>query len=242
MSGPARERAPTAGAAAGGRARGRHRRVHGRLPRAPTALLAPDDVHRPRARAASRCLRVAGAPADAHPAAAHPAGPRVGRRPVRDLRGRRPLRPPVRAGRRPRDPRDLRAADAPAAARDRGPPGARSSGPAEELFWRGLVQEALDAPVRPLAGRRAGRRRLRRRPRRDRQLHPVRRGRYRRRALVRALRGRRAAGRADRQPCRLGRLDLPDPADRETEIIPANRCGDDPAATSSGPGTVLDRR
>ena len=50
-------------------------------------------------------------------------------------------------------------------------------GPAEELFWRGLVQTALMRRYGPLAGRGAGGGGLRRRPRRDRQLHPARRGR-----------------------------------------------------------------
>ena len=47
-------------------------------------------------------------------------------------------------------------------------------GPAEEVFWRGFVQDALMARLGRWPGRRRGGHGLRRRPPGDRQLHPVR--------------------------------------------------------------------
>jgi hypothetical protein len=87
-------------------------------------------------------------------------------------------------------------------------------GPAEELFWRGLVQEALMRRYGRWRGAALAAVGLLVGPRDHGQLHPDGRGRRGRSALVRSIRRRSPDGRAHRQPLGLGCLGLPVAAHR----------------------------
>ena len=125
------------------RSRGGCRRVDGDLPRAARAFWdrmtftghrpgRARAAHEPPARAVARIR-----PRDV------PLGLGAGRTALRHVRRRRPVRAAVRARRRPRDPRASTRCGRCGRASEIAARLAFVIGPAEELFWRGIVQEAL---------------------------------------------------------------------------------------------------